>query len=149
MGLAIRPIVTGSAVHHTGSDGHLVAPTLDFESWDVPTFWPDGPDVPSDLHSMPPYMAGCAESSGLFFNVATAPAQSRAVNAGRVISAANNSASSTTPPRRHSHARHARGNAHHTAPCGIAAPAVSQAVGNVTDILTLLTATWYECSMAR
>ena len=37
----------------------------------------------------------------------------------------------------------------HTAPRGIAAPAVGQAVGNVTDSLTLLTATWYECSVAR
>jgi hypothetical protein len=35
------------------------------------------------------------------------------------------------------------------APPRIAAPAVGQAVGNVTASLTLLTATWYECSMAR
>ena len=34
-------------------------------------------------------------------------------------------------------------------PARAAAPAVAQAVGNVTASMALLRATWYECSMAR
>ena len=79
LGLTTRPIVTGSASHHTGSDGHLLASTLDFESQDVPAFDPLALMCRLTSTLCPLTRLDVLSHRVFFFKATPAPAQSQSV----------------------------------------------------------------------